>query len=76
MSGSFHDSFSFEKGPLWFTKKAYGVDMFEIHFNEQKLVRLFAQNALKIIDINTQSVIWDNKIQDALAWKTFLCEKI
>ena len=63
-------------GPLTYTKKAYGVDTFEIHFNEQVLVRLFRRHGMKIVDINTHSIGWEPAHPDALAMKTYLCEKV
>ena len=64
-----------ECGPIFYTKKAYGVDAFEIHFNEQKLVDAFYRNGLKVIAINTHSLSWNKKARDALAMKTYLCIK-
>ena len=64
------------EGPVMNTKKAYGVEMIEIHFNEQKLVRIFSSNNLRIMDINTHSISWDMKHCDVLAMKTYLCEKV
>lgn len=58
-----------------YTKKAYGVETVEIHFSEQALVRLLNQQGLRIIDTNTHSISWDSRVGDALAWKTYLCEK-
>ena len=57
-----------------FTKKAYGVETVEIHFNEQELVRLFAAYGLRVVDIVTLSTDWRDG--DATAVKTYLCEKI
>lgn len=59
-----------------YTKKAYGVPCFEIHFNEQELVRLFGKYGLDIIDVNSHAISWDNSKQDALVMKTYMCEKI
>jgi len=63
------------RGPLFFTKKAYGIETFEIHFNEQKLIRLFQQQGLRVVDVNTHAINWDVKLADALAMKTYLCKK-
>lgn len=63
-------------GPVVSTKKAYGVDTMEIHFNEQELVRLFSVHGLDVIGVNTHSISWDSAIQDATAMKTYLCRKI
>lgn len=62
-------------GPITYAKKAYGVDTIEIHFNEQALVRLFAKHGMRIADINTHSLGWEAAQSDALAMKTYLCEK-
>lgn len=56
-----------------FTKKAYGVRTVEIHFNEQELVQSFAAHGLRVIDIATISSEWRDG--DAVAVKTYLCEK-
>jgi SAM-dependent methyltransferase len=63
------------QGPVTYTKKAYGVDTIEIHFNEQSLVRLFAKHGIRLADINTHSLGWETAKSDALAMKTYLCEK-
>jgi len=63
-------------GPITYTKKAYGVDTIEIHFNEQALVRLFSRHAMRVVDVNTHSVGWEAAISDVLAMKTYLCEKV
>lgn len=63
-------------GPMAYTKKAYGIDSLEVHFNEQALVRLFTKYGMRIVDINTHSIGWEAGRSDALAMKTYLCEKI
>jgi len=62
-------------GPVTYTKQAYGVDTIEIHFNEQALVRLFRKHGMRVVDINTHSIGWDAAWFDAMAMKTYLCEK-
>jgi len=62
-------------GPITYTKKAYGVDTIEVHFNEQALLRLFSAHAMRVVDINTHSIGWEQASADALAMKTYLCEK-
>jgi len=62
-------------GPVTYTKKAYGVDTIEIHFNEQALLRMFSAHGLRVVDINTHSIGWEAASADALAMKTYLCEK-
>lgn len=62
-------------GPHVYTKKAYGVETVEIHFNEQSLLRLLRKHGLTPVDINTHSIGWEADKSDALAMKTYLCEK-
>lgn len=57
----------------WYTKRAYGVETVEIHFNEQQLVSLFATHGLRVIGIATSHVGWQEA--DAFASKTYICEK-
>jgi ubiquinone/menaquinone biosynthesis C-methylase UbiE len=64
------------RGPVTYTKKAYGVDTLEIHFNEQLLFKSFYRHALRVVDANTHSIGWDAGASDALAMKTYLCEKV
>jgi len=59
-----------------YTKLAYGTKTIEIHFNEQRLLRLFTAHNLRVIDANTHAIDWDVEKKDALAMKTYLCEKI
>jgi len=63
-------------GSKSYTKQAYGVDTFETHFNEQALVRLFRKHGMRVVDVNTHSIGWDAARSDAMAMKTYLCEKI
>ena len=63
------------RGPVTYAKKAYGVDTIEIHFNEQALVRLFSRHGMRVVDINTHSIGWEAAQSDALAMKTYLCDK-
>jgi len=62
-------------GPLFYTKKAYGTEMLEIHFNEQQLVRLFAANGLQIIDMNSHLSLPKSRTSDSVIYKTYLCRK-
>lgn len=62
-------------GPIYYRKKAYGVETLEIHFNEQKLVKLFARHGLAVVDVNTHALSWDSKLEDALAMKAYLCRR-
>lgn len=63
------------RGPITYTKKAYGVETLEIHFNEQLLLRSFARHGMRLVDANTHSIGWDVAAADAVAMKTYLCEK-
>lgn len=63
-------------GPISYRKNAYGVETFEVQFNEQKLVRMFARHRMRVVDVNTHSIGWEPKLSDAAAMKTYLCEKI
>jgi SAM-dependent methyltransferase len=58
-----------------YTKLAYGTKTIEIHFNEQSLLRLFTAHNLRVVDANTHAIDWDLDKKDALAMKTYLCEK-
>ncbi len=62
-------------GPLFYTKKAYGTEMLEIHFNEQQLVRLFVANGLQVIDVNSQLSLPESRTSDPVIYKTYLCRK-
>jgi hypothetical protein len=63
-------------GPTFYTKKAYGTEMLEIHFNEQKLICLFARCGLEMIDINTQLAMPEPGRTEPLFYKTYLCRKV
>lgn len=63
------------KSTTTYTKKAYGVQTVEIHFSEQALIRLLRQQGLRIVDVNTHAISWDSRVGDALAMKTYLCER-
>lgn len=58
----------------YYTKRAYGVETIEIHFNEQQLVELFAIHGLRVVGIATLHVGWQNA--DATATKSYVCEKV
>ncbi len=59
----------------FYIKKAYGVKMFEIHFNERELLGLMKKNRLKPVDVVTFGVNPDDALGDACAQKTYLCKK-
>jgi ubiquinone/menaquinone biosynthesis C-methylase UbiE len=58
----------------YFIKKAYGLDVVEIHFNENELISLFYKYGLVIVDVKTLYVSWVDG--DAYINKNFLCKKI
>ncbi len=64
------------QGPLFYRKKAYGMEMLEIHFNEQQLVRLFSAHRLHLVDINCHAVMAHRDIHDPLFHKSYLCRKV
>ena len=57
-------------GPTFFTKNAYGVEMLEIHFHEQQLVRMFAAHKLQVIDVNSQLSLPERGQAEPLIYKT------
>lgn len=63
------------RGPTFYTKKAYGVEMLEIHFQEQQLVRMFAQHKLVVTDVNSHLSLLEKGRKDPLIYKTYLCLK-
>jgi ubiquinone/menaquinone biosynthesis C-methylase UbiE len=63
------------KETSYFIKTAYGVKMFEIHFNERELLRLIRKYNLKVVDIITFQASFEKTIGDFYAYKTYLCEK-
>lgn len=58
------------------TKKAYGVEMLEIIFNESELVNLFAKAHLAIISIETTGSYEVPGIKEPVLLKEYLCLKI
>jgi len=63
-------------GPAFYTKNAYGVEMLEIHFHEQQLVRMFAAHKLYVVDINSHFSLQEAKHSERLVYKTYLCQKM
>jgi SAM-dependent methyltransferase len=63
-------------GPAFYTKRAYGVEMVEIHFNEQQLVRMFVAHGLHVVDINSHHSMPERRQSDLLVYKTYLCRKV
>jgi len=57
-------------------KKAYGVEMLEIYFNEQKLINLMGDHRLDLIDEETIEVFPFWKGDKSFSIKSFLCKKI
>jgi SAM-dependent methyltransferase len=63
-------------GPAFYTKNAYAVEMFEIHFHEQQLVRMFVKHKLHVVDINSHLSLPENRQSEPLIYKTYLCQKM
>jgi SAM-dependent methyltransferase len=57
----------------YFTKRAYGVDTIEIHFNEEEFVSLLAKHGLAVVAVSTLDVSW--KSGAMYATKDYVCEK-
>ena len=64
------------RGPLFYTKHAYGTEMLEMHFNEQQLVRIFVKHKLHVVDINSHLSLPESRPTDPLIYKTYLCRKM
>ena len=60
----------------FYLKNAYGVDMFEIHFNEREFLRLIRDNGLTVLDIITFNITALSAGNDFFSVKTYLCSKI
>jgi SAM-dependent methyltransferase len=63
-------------GPRFYTKNAYGIEMLEIHFHEQQLVRMFATHNLRVVDINSHLSLPERGQSERLIYKTYLCQKM
>ncbi len=63
-------------GPAFYTKNAYGVEMLEIHFHEQQLVRMFTTHKLHVVDINSHLSLPESRHSEPLLYKTYLCQKM
>ncbi|GAC1663991.1 MAG: hypothetical protein NVS9B4_19150 [Candidatus Acidiferrum sp.] len=63
-------------GPAFYTKKAYGTEMLEIHFHEQQLVRTFAKHGMHVVDINSHHSLPERLQSDVLFYKTYLFRKV
>jgi SAM-dependent methyltransferase len=61
------------KETSYYVKTAYGVRMFEIHFNERELLGIMRKNGLRVEDIITFNAFVGDS--DFFAYKTFLCSK-
>lgn len=62
-----------ENATSYYIKTAYGVEMFEIHFNERELLRLFRKHGMKVVDICTFQASLAGDPPDFHAYKTYLC---
>lgn len=63
-------------GPAIYTKKAYKIEMLEIHFNEQQLVRMFAVHGLSVLDVKSYLCLPEKAKTEPLFYKTYLCQKV
>src|SRR6267154_1213026 len=63
-------------GPAFYTKNAYGVEMLEIHFHEQQLVRMFTTHKLHVVDVNSHLSLPESRHSEPLIYKTYLCQKM
>ena len=64
-----------KKQTTYYVKTAYGIKMFEIHFNERELLRLMRENNLRVTDIITYNASIEESIGDFYAYKTYFCQK-
>lgn len=62
----------FNKKTFVYIKKAYGIDTFEIHFNENDFINLIIKNDMSVIATYT---IDDNASLGAEANRTYFCKK-
>ena len=65
-----------KKETTYYLKTAYGVKMFEIHFNERELFKLMHKYGLGVIDVITYHPGLDTKYGEFSGYKTYLCRKI
>lgn len=63
------------KATSYYLKTAYGIKMFEIHFNERELFRLMRKYGLAVLDIVTFNASLEKTTGDVYAYKTYLCRK-
>jgi SAM-dependent methyltransferase len=64
-----------KKQTSYYIKNAYGIKMFEIHFNERELLRLMRENNLKVMDIITYNPSIEGSSGDFYTYKTYFCQK-
>ena len=60
----------------FYVKKAYGVKVLEIVFNEEKLSDLFRKYKISILKINTHLTYQIFKSGETIFTKSYLCKKI
>jgi ubiquinone/menaquinone biosynthesis C-methylase UbiE len=65
-----------KKETSYYIKTAYGIKMFEIHFNERELLRLMGEHNLMVSDIITYNASIEAGTGDIYSYKTYLCKKI
>ena len=61
-------------GETVYTKKAYGVETFETHFNEQEFVQKLKAENLSILGINTHAM-GSCRSYEPVFMKSYLCVK-
>jgi SAM-dependent methyltransferase len=59
----------------YYLKTAYGVEMFEIHFNEREFLSHLRGNGLTVSDVITFNIGKEPESSDLFACKTYLCKK-
>lgn len=62
------------RATTYFTKRAYGVETVEIHFNEEELVALLVSSGLAVVGIVSLNAAWRDA--DAYVTKSYLCTKV
>jgi 2-polyprenyl-3-methyl-5-hydroxy-6-metoxy-1,4-benzoquinol methylase len=64
------------KETTYYLKTAYGVKMFEIHFNERELLQWMHRAGLAVVDMVTYQPALEERYGDFWGYKTYLCQKI
>lgn len=64
-----------QKETTFYTKSAYGVEMLEIHFNENELRDIFYQNNLSVVKTVPIDIQFDSKGREISGNKIYVCKK-